>query len=653
MSTQHGGQGDMDYIGPLQIPEGTSPDDDAIIRASYSYRQEAYEAKRDRMVQNRINFDTYNLKGDWSHKKRGQSREFLPKQAIAVEQIASMFHQAMMDVGEWFSVDYAPGIQEKDASVKRDEIKLLMDRQLQKVKFDEKVEDALKLGLIGSLCIMKIGGKFVKKPLFYTTQRFEDDEIKHTLFKKEKQVWELDVSLVRQEDWFPDPKNDGLFVMQQIEMDLHEVKRLARLKDPLYDINVVEQITGGFEDMEQVARKARETAQNQTFMTYRKRVRLWEFWGTLIHPETGEIIHENVTWTVANDRYLIGRPKPYPFWHGSHPFIATPIIRLPNSVWHKALMDAPTMLNIAMNEAFNLALDAGIMAAFGIRQLRTSWLADETKVSDGVPAGETLEVNDQCPPGQKVLESVQTGTLSPEFFTMYNIASQEFNSAAVTSDLRMGVVPPRQVKATEVVETSQSQTSMFTGISRVLEQNLVVTALEKIWLTIAQNMDDMDSDEVIALLGKKRAIELHAMSPEVRFKETAQGYKFKVYGVSLIMNKMKDFQKITSLLQTIGGSQPLTEEFIKEFDFSKLLMELMKALGIDVDKLRIEPEEAAAMKSQAKGGQPGSAAPTPDAQSQIAQVAGMGSDMSNAGGPQPDQSGIPQTSFPPSSASKG
>jgi hypothetical protein len=640
---------DMDFQAPLNLPEGVPADEAAIIRATYSYRQEAYIAKRDRMIQNRINWDTYNLKADWSHKKRGQSREFLPKQALAVEQISSFFHQAMIDAGEWFAIERAPGL--ANSKIKPHELKVLLQKQLDKVRFDEKVVDALKMGLVGSLCIMKVHGEYVKRPIFYTEKQMDkDDSIRSVLYRSDKRAWQLKIDLVRQEDIFPDPTGDGLFVIQQIEMDYHKLKELSQGPNAIYDPEVVNQITGGFEDMEQVARKARETAQNQTYTTYRKRVRLWECWGTIINPSTGDVIARDVTWTVANDRYLIQKPQPYPFWHGSHPFVVAPIVRTPNSVWHKALMDAPTQLNVALNEAFNLALDAGIMAAFGISQLRTDWLADETKVADGIAPGDTLEVNTLCPPGAKVLEPVQTGTLSPEFLQIYNLTNAEFSTAAITNDIRMGVLPARAVKATEVVEASQTITSMFTGLAKVLEQNLIVPTLEKAWATIAQNADDFDMEEFKALIGEDRALKIAGMAPEERFKETAQGYKFKVYGVSMILNRMKDYKKLTSLLQTIGGVQPLTEEYIKKYDFGKLLEEIMKSLDIDPAKLEVPQEEQAAMQGQ-QGGGAGAAPAGPDVMSQTPQAAGMSNDFGSAGGPQPAAgSAMPSTSFPPSRA---
>lgn len=633
----------------LDIPEGTPPDEAAVIRATYCYREEAFISKRDRMIQNRINFDTYNLRGDFSHKKRGQSREFLPRMALAVEQISSFFHQAMMDVGDWFSVEYAPGVDPKKKKIKAEEIQKLTKRQLEKIKFDEKLEDSLKLGLIGSLSLLKIHGEYVDRPTFYTQQEFDEPSgtIKARLYRHDKKAWQLKVDLIRQEDWYPDPTADELFRIQQIEMDYHKVYELASGPNAIYDMNVVKNITGGFEDYEQVARKARETAQNQTYTTYRKRVRIWEGWGDIIDPHSGELLYKRVHWAVANDRWLIMKPKPYPFWHGKDPYIATPIIRVPTSVWHKALMDAPTMLNVAMNELFNLQVDGAMMAAYGIRQLHTAWLADETKVSDGIMPGDTLEVNDLCPPGMKVLESVQTGATSNEVANMFNQLSSEFNQAAITNDLRMGAMPDRQVKATEVVEASQSITSMFTGINQVLETNLCVAALEKIWMTVAQNMDDLDSEEVEALLGPKRAAEIHAMSAEERFKETAQGFKFNAYGVSLVLNKMKDFKKITTLLQTIASNNMLMEEFLKKYDMGKTLGELINALDIDTRKIEVDPDEAAAMSGQSKGAQPGSAPPGPNAQSQIPQAAGMGGN-GNPGGPQPNQgNGMPQ---PPAGA---
>ena len=64
-----------------------------LIDAMLAMRQEAADAKADRMDQNKSNWEIFHLKQDWSYKRKGQSKEFLPKTAMAVEQIASFLQQ--------------------------------------------------------------------------------------------------------------------------------------------------------------------------------------------------------------------------------------------------------------------------------------------------------------------------------------------------------------------------------------------------------------------------------------------------------------------------------------------------------------------------------------------------------------------------------
>lgn len=617
-------------------------DDQTVLRYTYTCRDEAYTAKRDRMLMNRMNFDTYNLKGDWTHKKKGQSQEFLPRQMMAVEQIASFIHQAIVDSGDWFRVEVEPGI--KDPKITAEEIRLLMKRQFRKIDFSAIIDDLVKLGLLGSLCVTKVHGAYVDKPRFYTRlpQPNGGERPRPELWKSVQKVWELRVENIRQEDWYPDPTGDKLFEIQAIEQDLFQIKKKSMGPHAIYDKDIVDQIVGGFEDVEQVGKRARESAQNQTFHNLRKRVRLWECYGSILDPTTGDLLYENVTWTVCNDRYLIRKPVPYPFWHGRKPIVAVPLIRQgqPQSVWHKALMDAPTLLNSALNELFNLQLDTGLMATFGIRQLHTDWLSDESQIDDGIGPGMTLEVNSNCPPGGKALEPVQTAVMTPETMSTYQTLSGEFQQSAMTNDLRMGVMPQRDVKATEVVEASDTMTSMFTGMSKGFEESGLVPILELVWATIAQHLNDLDSDEVKALIGEDRAMALAALTNEELFAATAQGVKFHAYGISQNLAKQKDFKKIMALMQTVGGSPQMMEEYIKQYSMGALLTEFMRTLDINTAKLEIPPEEKAAMAAQGGSPQMGG----PNMQSQIPQATTPG--PSQAGGPQPGA----VNNFPPSRA---
>jgi len=545
----------------------TNDDDSIVIRTTKNYLEESKWAKRDRMEKNKVNFDTFHLRQDYSHKIPGQSREFLPKQAMAVEQITSFFQQGLIDLDEWFKVTPCPGV--VDPLFTENEISLLLQRQLDKTDFYTRVGDAIKLGLLGGVMIAKVHGRWVKYPQYYTTEKFEGDKFKKQLMRADKKQWELRIDLLRQEDYDIDPqagfRGKPLYECQTNYLDMAEVVALSEGPNAIYDKKVVELLSMAVtEDAEQNFKKAREVGQNQmAYNNFRQRIKVVECWGDIIDPVTGHLLHENCTWTVANDTFILQEPTPNPFWHGESPFIASPIIRVPFSVWHKALMDAPTRLNIAQNELFNLLLDGGLMATHGIKQVRTDWLEDISEIENGIPPGKTLRVNSMCPAGAKVLERVDTATVGQDSLSVYNLLNSEFMQGALTNDLRMGTMPARAVKATEVVEASQTITSVFNGVAKVVEFDFITKILGKSWMTVLQHMDDLNTAEVQDLISADRANAIAAVSPEDRFAKSATGHKFDVFGVSSILGKMQDFRKLTSMLQTVGGNQMMMEEFLK------------------------------------------------------------------------------------------
>ena len=151
---------------------------------------------------------------------------------------------------------------------------------------------------------------------------------------------------------------------------------------------------------------------------------------------------------------------------------------MPGSEWAKALADAPTQLGNALNELFNLILDGGMSSVWGIKQLRSDWLEDPSQVADGIPQGITIGVNSSAPPNAKVLERVDTGSLSSEALETYRVTDREFQSSAFTNDVRMGNVAERNVKATEIVSSNQALTGILNGIVKLLEEEFIRPILQ-------------------------------------------------------------------------------------------------------------------------------------------------------------------------------
>lgn len=610
-------------------------------------RAEAKMAKFDRMQQNKQNFDLYHERHDFSHKIPGQSRETLNMQAMAIESTCSFFQQALIDEGDWWDVKALDPASEAKLKISPDIIKDLVQHQLNKAGMLRHVGLGIKSGLLGALWISKIHGEYEECPQFVVNR--DPNSRKARLKKVSKKSWQLKLDVVNHTHWYPDPtKCDGLYEIEETFCDYHEICALAEGKDAIYDKDEVEEIEdtlGAGEDGEEQLDQRRRTGQNATSHDFRNRVKLTEYWGDIL-GEDGELIAENIVMTLANDQWLIRPPTQCPNWHQDDPFVSTPIIDLPDAVWPKALADAGTRHNIALNEIYNLMLDGGMRAVNGIAMIRSDWLENPADIDDGVKPGTTLKVNSSCPPGAKVYEIVQSGTVPPDAQAMFNIQRQEFNASMLTSDIRSGIQPRRDVPATQIVETSQSITSVFKGICEQIEQNGIKPILMKAAQTVMQFSDKIEESEVRAVLGDRADVFLK-LTPEERFAETVQGVKFEVYGISQHLAKAQDFQKITTLLQTIGASQPFMEAFVKRFSIDETLYQAMKALGINVRAIEIPKAQQEQMKEQAEQPQqpPGPQGPDQMSQVQSPNTGSLADQLGSAAGPQ-----IPTANFPPSKA---
>lgn len=608
-------------------------DESYVRRYILACRDEADQAKRSRMLRNRDAFDMYHLRHDFSHKKEGQSMEILSKQKMAVEQIKSFFQQALVDLGDWWRcVPRNESATGEEMSITPEEVQQLTNYMLKKADYYSHVGNSVQSALLGSLAVTSTGGKLTSKPKFKVRSEGRGKTYRKYVEKTEDQTWELVLDIIRQENYYPDPQGAGLYKITDSWVDLFEIQKLSEGDDAIYDITEVNKITpyAGDEGIQEF-RKSREQGQNTVYGGMRPRVKITEFWGTIVDDGTGEIMCSNCVATLANDTQVIRKPTANPLWHQGHPIIAAPLLEVANSVWHTALMDAPTAHNRALIEIFNLILDAAMMEVHAIKQLRVDVLKDPKQVSDGIKPGDTLQVTSALQPGAKVLEPVTAVSIPPDALNVMNILGQEFNASALTNDLRQGVMPFRAVKATEVVEASNTITSVFQGIAKNVETKLIQPELELAWQTTAQNWDLIDKEVFISLFGPERGEELSQMSPQDVFVNTVNGLRFEVYGITLTLGKTADFKKYMQLLQTIGTSEVLIEEFTKKYDFGKLLGEIMTSLDLSKKKIELDkmsqqmnagaPQAPASGAQEQPGGAPGA---SPNPQSQIPQ-AGAGS----------------------------
>lgn len=607
--------------------------DKQIVDWILSCRDEAEEAKRDRMDINKDNYDMFHLKHDFSHKEQGQSTEILSKQAMAVEQNKSFFQQALADLGDWWSAESCYPDGEQGMMIRPHEITKLTNYMLEKARYFSHVGNSIESAMLASLVISKTAGRLVPKPKFVSRKKGRGKGLKRWVEKIDDKSWEIDFKIVRAENYYPDPTGKGLYEIEDAWPDFYELLALAE-SDEDYDMSKIKGLSrSDMTDVEENAGKARETGQNSTGPGHRPAPKVTEYWGTILHPTSGEIVYENIQAVVVNDTHLVLRPRPNPLWHQRRPYTVSPLMEVANSVWHKAPMDAPTKHNRAMIEMYNLTVDAAMQEVHAIKQIRLDWLNNPAQVANGIKPGATLGASAACPPGAKVLEPLTTVQIPGEAFNVFNLMAQEFNASSLTSDLRSGVTPYRQTSATAIMEQSNSITSVFQGMAKNYEGRQSVKELELAWMTTAQNWDQIDKEIFVSLFGRERGEELSQMAPEDVFANTVNGVRFRVFGITQTLAKAQDFQKLTTLLQTIAASPVLMEEYAKKYSFSKTLAEIMTALNIDKYKLEIPVAEQKTMEEAPTEGAPVEG--QPDAMSQVAPAGGIQDMLSGMGNPGP------------------
>jgi len=560
-----------------------------IIKYVGNCKREAEAVKSDRMDLNKDNYAMYQLRHDFRHKTEGQTTEVLPKVRMAVEQAKSFFQQAIADLGEWFNIEIKDtSIPEDALPIKPHEAKAMLAYQHKKSSYFSHVGNSIQSGLLGALIITKTDGKMVPQHKFEVKKSGKGKSFQKNVVAVEDKTWRLNPCVLRQEDYYPDPTGKDLYEIEYMEMDLHEVIAKSKGEDAIYDPEVVAMLSReGTKDTLRDNDKYRETGQNTSDTKSRPVVRILEFWGSVIGDD-GDMLHENVIITIANDTYLIRKPEPNGLWHQKSPINRAPILEVANSVWPIALMDAPTKIARTIIELHNLVIDAAFKRVHAISQIRVNDLADPSQVSEGIPPGTKLLVKSSLPVGGKVMEALEEADIPQDALNILNIEQQEFNAAALTNDLRQGVLSFRAVKATEVVEASQNITSMFQGMAKNIESKHIEPELELQWMTIAQNWNKISKAEFVALYGVERGSELHQLDSQDVFVSSVNGFKFEVFGISQTLAKAQDFRKLTTLLQTISASDVLIEEFIRKYDFGKLLGEIMGSLDIDKNKIAID-----------------------------------------------------------------
>ncbi len=558
-----------------------------VIKALREYKKEASTARRSRLAKNRFNNQVFMGEQDWSEKQPGQSTEFIPKLGIASEQFTGFIKRALTQFGDFFSIELngqQPMLPEDAKEILKFYLEEMPTENVTKtINFTTLITDAIKLGSLESLITLKIHGHAVSEKKFIV----EEGELGQDIVLDESTVWRPRIDLVSANNYLPDPKGEGLYEIHTVERDISHVVEMAEAG--IYDPEVVNLIQEDFQEKEgEFKKREYERGQDESKPpSFRKRIVIDELWGTILR-ENGRVAEKNILTAVANDKFLIRPPESNPFWHQESPFVSAPLLRVPQSVWHKALYDHSAGLNVALNEMFNLMLDGGLASVWGIKQVRPYALENEEQISDGISQGMSLVLREDFPLDGKAIETVTEGQVPVEALQMFSILSDLFAEGSFSNELKFGQLPAN-VKATTVLEATRSQDTTLDSIVGDLETEIIGNTLRKTFLNIMQHAEDLDADKIENAIGQKSKLALDRLTPAERFQAFAGNMDIRVFGVTGMLIRQRNFQKFAALLQLVSGNPILLATMFKRFDPNKILDFMIKS--IDINPKDLEREE--------------------------------------------------------------
>ena len=399
-------------------------------------------------------WDLFNNRYDFSKKAEWQSKNWIPKIPTLVRSMSNLIKSYLKqskDVGQ------VTGYGELSKS-KAPMMNKLVGYAMHKGNFVGKLVEALMSGMLSSGVNLKVypmamqvdtTGSTTGGPANFSMGGFK------TMVAYEA---------VSEYSLHRDPTGRDKYKIHTFEMDLADLKELAKDPSNGYDAKAVEEITGSFViEEENYERAKREgTYANSTTPTFRKTVTVEEFWGD-IYDREGNLVHRKGTMSRANKKYMVRPPMANPYHHGKDPFICCFPTKVPFSTWHESYVYAVCGLATMITEIMNLTLDANLFDSLRVFQVDTDKITDPTDLMGGLWPGKVVKAENTD--GKPIMQAMPMGQVSRQQGAVYNLLSSELNNGSGASEFsipQLAVGDSGIKTATEVTETKQ-QSEIFTN----------------------------------------------------------------------------------------------------------------------------------------------------------------------------------------------
>lgn len=421
---------------------------------------------------------TYNNQFDFSDKAPWQSKNFVPKFQMAVRTTRALMKQSLIKADRFFAFE---GLNEKVRDVEKD-IEDALYRILDQAEFKQRqFSRAVFLGLLENLMIFKV----YPVPLESHEEPIDS-----------KQEFKIKIVPISAYDLRIDPRNRGRMLIHHTKMDLADYRALV--KQGVYTKDSLEYVTEDFSKADdELKERLRNNEPDLPRPEFRKEVDLLEYWGD-VDDNKGNRIHENVTFTVVNEKALARHPIENPFRHKQPPFIFGPIIERFGSTYHEGFGDGVIGLARMMNEMWNVSIDAASAASADAHEVNLDYVHNPSELKSGIYSGKVIKTRG-VPPGASAVTNIQLGRISPENLQVIASLDREFQNGTGVNEFISGMVGVGDKTATEVKQKAGQSIGFMQAVAEEIEDNVLEPLIEMVYSLTLQYNPELFGDRVNSL----------------------------------------------------------------------------------------------------------------------------------------------------------
>ncbi|HDZ14703.1 MAG TPA: hypothetical protein ENH60_07360 [Pricia sp.] len=486
-------------------------------------KKEANDATFDRRLAANELWTLYQNKQNYSKKKDWQSKIFVPKIFMSVEQATAIVKRAIMSPRRLFKVNLV----NPDDDVAKDAMKDVdrtLKRHLKESNFATSYAETMKEAFLVGFGVPKVlwegGLKFVNVP---TSKHFRDPD------------W--------QSGSFEPPKYD----IEEKEMDLSELKDMAkRINDDagrsVFNMTEINKIKEDQRDIEHETEERVRRGLSQHNKTD-KRVIIKEFWGTIVDKKTNKV-KKNQLRVIANDKWMI-RSQNNPFDHQLPPYIPVVPITYPHrGAWGVSLVEPIVRMQYAYNNIMNLGIDNLNFSVNKIFEYQPSALVNPKSLTQLYP-GKLVAKHTSAP----AIQEVRTSGLGQDSFFVLDLLQSEMQKGTAITEFLLGTAGKSKTATEAELKTAQAQ-GLFDTIARDLETNSLSPLIQ------------MSFDLLI---------QFKVIPEELRGR-----YKFDVGGLSLLLVRREQTERVERILglalqsQTVASMTNIRELYSKYLNLLNL-----------------------------------------------------------------------------------